>query len=250
MTDLREYETWAKTKPYAARVDATKREIEKAARLGRMVISTSWGKDSIALLDVVIEVLGHVEAMHLASTYALPGSEHVKEHFAARCIVHEVPSAMPLAELVEWLQENGLGYERTRVRGAGKKRKASSGIGWAKEHGYTVQALGMRAEESNGRRTCFRVRGLTYPAHGLTITNPIGWWTVKDTWARIASRGLPYPSLYDKETHGETRETLRNSGWLTVPSAQVDSRVSWLRVHYPAQYEALVAAFPQTGLLG
>lgn len=68
-------------------------------------------------------------------------------------------------------------------------------------------------------------------------------------WARIAERGLPYHPLYDCESHGMTRETLRNSGWLTTVGA-AEGRIAWLRQHFPEQYRALAAEFPQVRRLG
>jgi hypothetical protein len=48
---------------------------------------------------------------------------------------------------------------------------------------------------------------------------------------------------------GETRETLRNGGWLSVHGCN-DARVPWLRQHYPDEYRRLREEFPQVGRLG
>ena len=248
MADLRQYEVWSRTLVHRRRVDVARREIERAATLGSLVVSTSWGKDSCALLDLAIDVLGHVDAVHLDSAYKLPGGERVVEHFASRCTVHTVPSVMTLDEIVAWLQTHGLDLDRARLKDAGKRRKTDALTAWVRVR-YEVQALGMRAAESKARRECFRARGLTYRAHDLLVSNPIGWWQTEDVWSRIASRGLPYHPLYDCETHGLDRQSLRNAGWLTVQSDQIDARVAWLRAHYPEQYRALADAFPRVGLL-
>lgn len=242
--DRRTYELVASTRRFAELVERSREELRKAHALGRLVVSTSWGKDSCALAHLALETLGPVPLVHLQSGYELPGGDAVVEYFKARTAVHEVPAKMALDELIAWLQEHGLGYERTELHGAGKKRKADRGIEWAKANGFDVQVLGMRAEEAKGRRMCFRVRGLTYRAHGLIVSNPIGWWRTSDVWAYLVSRGVPWHPLYDCETHGLTREQIRNSGWLTVSPAD-DARVAWLKQHYPAQYRALAEHFPQ-----
>lgn len=211
---------------------------------------TSWGKDSCALLSLATGELGRVDAAHMVSGYELPGDEHVRTWFSSRCNLEEVAARRPVSEIVEWLKTYGLGYERETLRGAGKKRKTDAALEWVKAHGYAVQMLGMRAAESKARRTCFRVRGLTYPAHGLTVSNPIGWWETRDVWAYLVAHGVPWHPLYDAETHGQTRETIRNAGWLTVQSDSTDWRVPWLRRHFPEQYSALAREFPQVRRLG
>jgi phosphoadenosine phosphosulfate reductase len=245
---LEMYAVWADTKAFAAKVDRAIAEVSRAAQLGRMVVSVSWGKDSCALAHLVLSVAPGTPLMHVASSYELPGNDRVIDYFAKRTTIHTVPAKLSLEETIEWLKTHGLDYERDKLTDAGIKRKASAGVGWVRSNGYSVQALGMRAEESKKRRTCFRFRGLTYQAHGLFVSNPIGWWTTRDTWAYLVSRDVPWHRLYDCETHGETRETLRNSGWLTMPGA-ADGRAAWLKYHFPEQYRMLVEEFPQVRMM-
>jgi len=248
MTDTRQYAAHARTSAMVRKIDAAKREIEREAR-GRFVVCSSWGKDSCALVALILEAVGSgFQVGHLRSPYELPGCDAVLAWARERMVVHTVESPWSLADYVAWLQTHGLGYERVSLQSAGKDRKRDALVEWVKEHGYATQLLGMRAEESAGRRACFRFRGLSYDAHGLRICNPIGWWTAQDVWAYLVSRGVPWHPLYDCETHGETRETLRNGGWLTVHGCN-DARVPWLRRHYPEQYRQLLADFPQTGRL-
>lgn len=245
MTWRREYIAWASLKTHQRKVEQARECLIDAASRGSIIISTSWGKDSVALCDLAIETLGRVPLFHLKSAYQLPGNEKIVEHFAARTEVFEVPARMSLDEIVAWLQTHGLDYERQKLRSAGTKRKTDAAVDWVLGAGYRVQALGMRAQESRSRATCFRIRGLTYQAHGLTVTNPLGWWSARDVWAHLASRDLPYHPLYDCETHGETRERLRNAGWLTLSPYGADAKIVWLREHYPDQYRDLVKHFPQ-----
>lgn len=246
---LGEYELWSKTGAFRRKLSAAHECIATATR-ERFVVCSSWGKDSCALLGLVLDVVGDgFPVVHLRSPYELPGYEHVVESFSRRCHVHTVDTSKTLTEYVSWLQRHGLHYEREQARESGKRGKRDELLEWVRSSGYSVQLLGMRAEESKGRRQCFRARGLTYPAHGLTVCNPIGWWTTRDVWAYLVSRGIPWHRLYDCETHGETRETLRNGGWLSVHGCN-DARIPWLRRHFPEQYRALRDAFPQIRRLG
>lgn len=245
MADLSRYLVHAQLRGHRERVERARDEFRRAAALGPVVVATSWGKDSVALADLALETLGPVPLLHLASSYRLPGWEPVAAHFVARTIVHEVEPRRSLAETIAWLREVGLGYERERPQAAVQALKKDPGAEWCLKHGFAVQALGMRAEESKGRRACFRARTPTYQlARGLWVTNPLAWWSTVDVWAYIAARELPYHRLYDLETHGYTREEHRNTGWLTTIDAG-RGRLGWLRAHFPEQYRALAREFPQ-----
>jgi 3'-phosphoadenosine 5'-phosphosulfate sulfotransferase (PAPS reductase)/FAD synthetase len=245
VADLRRYLVWSKTRVHQRLRDESLEIIQQAASLGKTAVSTSWGKDSVVLCDLAIEALGQgIDLVHLATPYELPGYDDVIAHFAARAHVITVPSSKTLAEYVEWLRDIGLDCERTKLRRAGVDVKRSRGE--AAMSRYDVRLLGMRTEESKGRRMHVRFHGVTYRhADGHWSSNPLARWTVRDVWAHIMARGLQYNHrIYDAETHGLMREKIRNSGWLTIPGCE-DTRVAWLRRHFPEQYRMLAEAFPQ-----
>jgi phosphoadenosine phosphosulfate reductase len=244
--DLARYLVHAQIPSHRRRVERARAILRDAALLGPLVVATSWGKDSVALADLTIETLGPVPLLHLTSSYRLPGWERVAEHFAARTTVYEITPRRSLAETIGWLREIGLGCERSRSsRRAASEPKKDAGTAWCLDKGFPVQAMGLRAEENPGTRgKLFRVRGPIYQARGMTIVCPLAWWSAADVWAYLAARGLPYHPLYDAESHGLTRETLRNAGWLTTSGAE-RGRIAWLRAHYPEQYRLLAREFPQ-----
>ncbi len=251
MPDLDAYREWALTRAFAKRVDGAREILREAALRGRVVIATSWGKDSVALSDLALDTLGRIPLMHIASAYRMPGWEHVRDHFAARTIVHEIAPSRTLAEMIAWCEAIGLPHERTRSTQAAAvvALKKDPGRTWVRENGYNVQFLGLRAVESKGRKARLR-RGTIYDVDrgAVAIACPLAWWDARDVWAWIVHRGLPYHQMYDCETHGLTRETIRNTGWLSTDGAQ-DGRVAWLRAHYPDQYRLLEREFPRVGSL-
>lgn len=242
----------AQLRAHRAKVAQAREELVRAAVHGKLIVGSSWGKDSCALLHLVLETLGPVEVLHLGSPYQLPGYDDLLAWAQERCQVHTLESGRTLAQTVEWLRDIGLPHERTKAQQAKvvqglKKDKARA---WLAEHGYQAQVLGMRGEESRGRRQCFRFRGLTYQlSDGLTICNPLGWWSARDVWAYILANGVPYNRrIYDAETHGLTRETIRNTGWLSTDGAH-QGRLVWLRQHFPEQWRALLAEWPHLSQL-
>lgn len=244
----RGYLAHSKTITFHRHVDFALREVEKASRSGNAIVSTSWGKDSVALCHLALGL----PMVHLQSPYELPGGEHVVQWFIDNgAEIHTVRTRKSLQEYIDWLREFGLGYERESHAKVGRTRKASEVTVWATEHGYDVNLLGMRAEESAIRRRLFRKRGATYQrVDERWISNPLAWWSVRDVWAYLVSRDLPWHRLYDCESFGVTREKLRNCGWLTVQGDITDWRIPWLRRHFPDEFERLSEHFPRVGLIG
>lgn len=249
------YSAWGKLRAHRRRVDDARRVFDEAAALGPLVVSSSWGKDSVALCHLAIDLLGAVPIVHLASPYSLPGYDDVVRHFSSLTTVHTIPASRSLAEYIEWCRDIGLPHERTRASQGRvvSEIKRHRGADVAKEIAGpgVVQVLGMRAEESRTRRLLFRRIGCVYQrADGARFANPLAWWSSRDTWAYIVAHDLPYNrQIYDAETCGLTRETIRNTGWLSTDGAE-HGRLAWLRQHFPAQYRELLTAFTHLRTLG
>ena len=246
---LRKYLPLALGRAFRDKVEAALRTLEHLERLGPVVVSTSWGKDSVVLADLAARVWGEeVQLLHIGHAHALPGDEPVRA--AATGKVHEIP-ARSLEESIEWLRhpEIGLPHERTasRMQSIISTRKKDRAVLWATERGVAVMALGMRAEENQRTRgVCFRSRGPVYRRGDVWIANPLAWWTAKDVWAYIASRNLVYNrQVYDAETHGFTRETIRSTGWLYTDGAPTRGWAAWLKFHFADQFRQLCTHFPE-----
>lgn len=221
-----------------------------AAERGPLVVCSSWGKDSSALCHLACETLPRVEILHQASAYRLPGWERARDAFADRARLHEIAPRRTLDETIEWLHEVGLCFERTGAsRTATHRAKREASDDWCDARGIHTQALGLRIDEGGPRAILLRTRGPIYQrADGTTIACPLAYWSSRDVWAYLYAHDVPYHALYDCETHGETRESIRNCGWLTTHGAQ-NGRIAWLRAHYPEQYRALVAEWPRLSTL-
>lgn len=222
--------------------------IDRAAFRGKTVVSMSWGKDSCAMGHLAISALGRCQMIHLASAYEIPGGEHVEAYFRERADVSVLESSRTLPETIEWLKDVGLPHDRTRSKQGSvvQALKKDRGREWCTEQGFTVQLLGMRASESKARKSLFTSRGMSYDLKcGIHIVCPLARWTSRDVWAYLVSNEVPWHPLYDKETHGETRETIRNAGWLSTDGAAQHCRISWLRMHYPEQFQILRQHFPE-----
>ncbi len=243
--DQLRYRLRARSRAHRSAVERSIQAIKDLS--GPVAVFTSWGKDSVVLCHLAATHRSDITLVHMAG--GLPGSQHIRDYFSRRSVpLRVIPRDIP--RTIAWLKEIGLYHERSENSRAGVARKVSSLSAWMREHGYRVQMIGIRAEESRGRRWNYLARGLTYQlANGIVTCCPLAHWTVADVWAYIVEHDVPYNErVYDAETHGMTRETIRNSSWLSTIGAQ-EGQIAWLRRHFPDEYAQLVEHFPQVEAL-
>jgi 3'-phosphoadenosine 5'-phosphosulfate sulfotransferase (PAPS reductase)/FAD synthetase len=116
---------------------------------------------------------------------------------------------------------------------------------YAREQGWNCCIWGIRAEETRGRKILLKQRGLLYNQNGIAKCSPIGWWKGIDVWAAIDALKIPYNPIYDRIMPPFfTRETIKNSGWLTTDKA-TKGRLVWLKRYYYNDYIKLLQLFPE-----
>src|SRR5690606_31675927 len=154
----------SRSRAYRSAVDRSIGAIK--ALHGPVAVLTSRGAASVVLCQLAVPHRTGVTLVHMAG--GLPGSEHIHELLAQLGVpVHVIPRDIP--RRIAWLTEIGLYHERSENTRAGVARKVAKLSDWMRENGYRGQMIGMRAEESLGRRWNYRARGLTYElANGIT----------------------------------------------------------------------------------
>lgn len=248
LPDLAAYLPHSRTPRFRERVAESLRILDELPKLGAPLVSTSWGKDSAALVHLAQRAWGEAKCLHLASPFRLPGDEAPRSAVPVGDLF-ELSGSSP-EEYLAWVRDVGLPHERS-VSGqaaAVQGLKKDPALDFAEENGFAVMVLGMRASENERRRgTSLRTRGHTYKLkRGIWISNPLAWWSPRDVWAYIASEGVPYNRrIYDAETHGLTRETIRNTGVFSTDGASERGRIAWLRLHFPAEFASLSRLFPE-----
>lgn len=112
--------------------------------------------------------------------------------------------------------------------------------------------LGLRAEESAGRRFNAKVRGYNYDVAyisrrvGYPVAHlcPLQWWTEDDVWAYIAAYNVPYNPAYDKMAAlGIPRRAQRICTVLGTEAANF-GRFVHLKQLDPGLWNRLVSEFP------
>lgn len=252
MPPLESYRVHAFSRRFQERVEESLRLLTELPKLAACLVSTSWGKDSVVLTDLVLRAWGGGEFLHISRPYALPGDEEPQRAVlgARDASLHEI-GGRSIADALAWVREIGLPHERSEREqvAAVVEAKKQPALQWAVDRGYCVMVLGLRAEENQrARGALLRARGVTFERRALGIwsSNPLAFWSARDVWAYIASRSVAYNRrVHDAETHGLTRETIRNTGWLSTDGSTTRGRAAWLRHHFPDEYQRLYREFPE-----
>jgi 3'-phosphoadenosine 5'-phosphosulfate sulfotransferase (PAPS reductase)/FAD synthetase len=188
---------YAATRQHQAAVLAAQRIIDAAYdRTPHWYVSVSGGKDSTVVLDLVRQIVPDAPAVAFVQKWMLP------ETIA---YLRSVSDLAPVAAR----DVGDLEYTDGRWRDETEARAVWPAVTWlpwtdaAADHRYGRREdgafLGLRADESRGRRMNMRTRGVLY--HNQTadqlVCTPIVRWTVADVWAYVLSRNIPYNAAYD-----------------------------------------------------
>lgn len=110
----------------------------------------------------------------------------------------------------------------------------------------TAYAVGLRADESKGRRKDAQVHGpLYFRKDGQLRIAPLQKWTTRDIWAYIVSNDLPYHPGYDERFPGEKLEDMRIGVLTDLASSYAPASLSRLAYFQPSHYAKLKAAVPE-----
>lgn len=223
-------------------------------------VSTSWGKDSVAMLSVAADICPEIVIVHgryrtAAEVFAdvdqvrdcvlarsemrharyveteIPGAWEIYERAGAAFVTPETPAQR--AAIVWW---------RAQFEAAMDAAAAASGC-----RGVLI---GMRATESRARRLNIATHGRSYTTRGGRATAlPLAGWTGTDVWARIVSCGLPWLRIYDIAAD---RERARSDFCWAAGGNDKHLRdgtfLDW-RAAYPEQVAAWTARWPELARL-
>jgi phosphoadenosine phosphosulfate reductase len=234
-----EYLLYAKMQQHQQRIKTARQSIKKAIATGRkFYASVSFGKDSAVMLRLLCDIQPNITVLYIKSGYALPETtrylEELRQAWNLNLTVLDVP-----IDYLELCQTFGLPHLRSkatqkRVVAMIKKDHASQ---WAQEQSFTGLFWGLRADESQGRKKLMQCHPEgVIDRHNILRVAPLAFWTAQDVWAYTLSTGMPYNRLYDHENCGFTRETLRNTGWLST-DGETQGQLEWIRRNYPEQFQ-------------
>lgn len=171
--------------PDEARIDRARVEVERFLAAGPAAISVSWGKDSVVVASIALEVDGRVPIVHLSGRpNANPDSEAVRDAFLA---AH--PHARYEERVFEYRPKECSPHRVGDDTGEARWRREMAVL--IAEHGDRYIS-GIRADESARRRIRCRIHG----ASTARTCAPISWWNSDHVFAHLAARRLPVHPAY------------------------------------------------------
>jgi phosphoadenosine phosphosulfate reductase len=257
MKDLANYLLYAKLRCFNSTVEYSKRIIRDAlAQSMKPYVACSWGKDSLCLLHLVCNERPGIDAIWVTTDEfdEWPGTYDVAQSFCDRHDVNlSTVATMPVTECyrrtggfyvfaeTEDQRRADRDYNRSFIEAITNK---------ADEMGCNLAFIGLRQEESKGRRIMLRKHGSLFYAKSRDVMEcfPLSRWTGKDVWAYIALNELPYPELYD---YAEDRERARNGAMFAanVPTyggeSHYNGQLAALKQVYPDLFNHFAAEFPE-----
>jgi len=188
---------------------------------GKLLVSYSGGKDSLAILDIASRIFDHIECFFM---YFLPDMQCVQPmlKFAEenyKVTIHQYPHWALAVSLREGIFCDSY--------------YTLASLDWSLKDIYTLVvddteipaiAVGARRKESQWRR-----RTIKQMAKIKEVVYPIENWTKLDVIGYLKRRGLPVPRL-DKDDR---------SGVGLSPD-----HILWLYKHWPQDYAKIVKRFP------
>lgn len=242
---LLKYYLHAQKSEYKTNIYNAKKQISKALHSDKLFyVSWSGGKDSTVMLDMILRFDPDIPVLHITNDYMLPDVAQFINDYAQKRSLKITEIKAPI-DYLDLCREYGLPHMRDKAtqKRAIAKIKKNPAVDWETENGFTGCFWGLRIQESKGRAICIRRWRDGVPTkHGVLKVSPIGHLTIMDIWAYIFANNIPYPSCYDCENYGYTRETIRNSGWLST-DGETRGRLSWLKHNYPIYYQKLKQEF-------
>lgn len=192
-------------------------------------IGYSAGKDSQVVLDLVRHVAPDAVAIYGDDEWRLPETD------AALDVTPNLRRVVMRVQHAEWF---------TAHEDADVSDPAPT---WAADLGYDGCFLGLRMDENARRRLMIRTRGTTFYNERRQIWTccPIAAWSVRDVWAYILSRGLPYNAAYDVlERIGVPLEQQR-IGPLAVERVLGRGQLAILKRGWPDLFNRFAEKYPE-----
>ena len=211
------------------------------------IVAWSGGKDSTAMLHLVWKLKPDIKIYHLDSGYSFKDvSDFIRKLYKQWNLNLHIEQQR--IDYLELCKEFGLPHTRNEQlqKKVVEKLKKRSSDEYYIANNHDLVFIGLRAEESIGRKWVRRASAKNgYIIHGKSYNRcyPKINLIAIDILSYHEKLQIPCAEIYNKENYGFTRETLRNTGWIST-DGEATGYLMWLRYNYPEYYNRLRNLFP------
>lgn len=234
------YLQYSKLKSFSRRINKSIEIIKEfLGRFPNSYISWSGGKDSTAMLHLILQIMPNIKVMTEKDTMDFPEEleyvQSIKEKYNLNLDI-----ISPDIDLWDVIQNydilNDIHSRNTKFS---QDYFYSLIKQYKEDNNYNGVFLGLRSEESKGRKINKSIRGFIYKRGGNEyVCQPIANWTGKDVFAYLFINNIPILSVYFKTKFVKSPEQIRKS-WILPSHQSTKGQVSWLKYYYPNIFNKL-----------
>lgn len=239
---------WSQSRTHRRRVDKARAVVdEMATRFPNAYVAWSGGKDSTALAHFVsVECGAASRAFSIKDDLDFPGEVEYVEQLAAWWWL-DTEIVRPPFSLQQWLIDHPevMARDDHHSRSAALSREAFYPLVERINEERGGVYLGLRSEESHGRRMNRAKRGTIYEqSSGQTVCQPLCDWAGLDVFAYLLSRRIDPLHVYRCVRLHKSPWLVRKSWWVPCGSTMGHTGATWLRTYYPSLYRRLCELLP------
>lgn len=237
----------SKSRSFQKKVDEALGIIEEFVSIGSKNYCTlSGGKDSSVLTHLVSSIDNSIPVLSEKDDLDFPGEVKFVSEFCSLCDVNlhiVTPDVLLFDLLVNYdftddLHSQGTRFSEKYFYGLLRSFKCSGN--------YKGVFLGLRSEESKGRRINGKINGPIYynKRWKQLVCQPLINWSGKDVFAYLFSNSLPILPIYFQTAFHDSPEEIRKS-WIIPSGESQRGKAVWLRHYYPDLYAKLMSVNPK-----
>jgi 3'-phosphoadenosine 5'-phosphosulfate sulfotransferase (PAPS reductase)/FAD synthetase len=233
------YKIYARSNTYKKRLERAKEVVEQALDLKiKWYIACSAGKDSVALAHLVnsfAKIPLWSEKDNWDYPEEIPYLEELQKKYGWQIDIDYQELSLKNQDICEDLHSRGTDFsDKFFYSLIEKQEKKFDGV-----------FLGLRCEESIGRKKNYMKRGHIYQRKNTKFTCiPLATWKGEDIFAYFVSNEIPILPVYTKTMFVKSPTEIRKSWYL--PSSRASSgHCVWLKYYYPDLFQKLVEIFPE-----
>lgn len=210
-------------------------------------VAFSGGKDSWVMLHMLLQYKPDIPVMFANSGNEYPDTidfiDYIEKLYNLN--LYEIETSMSMTEIYE--KVGAYQFKESDVTWAAREPKRIliyEPANEMKKMGHNAVFMGLRAEESKGRKINYKKNGLEYLCQydGITHINPLSNWTIDDIWAYIVQNDIPYNRIYDKPWKNGRRDirVATYSGRTSI----TEGRWLFIKMFYPELWNEFIKKFP------